>query len=142
MESWRQAHFAQDVREEASTRASESMERKQGRTRNSRMTDSVSRFRKPSFERRFQEREPTAPFGGRMEWRISVEEPEDNALYAFIAIEEGVAPGSKGNAVTGKDVVVLDVDAAKWLYKSLGEAIEIAKDAEKKAAARDASLAE
>jgi hypothetical protein len=84
------------------------------------------------FERKFQEHDTTCPGGGRMEWRVSVEEPRLGSITSFIAIEEG------STAHDEKDVLLLDVPAAKWLYKTLGEAIEIAKDAEKKAEAAEA----
>jgi len=93
---------------------------------------------KSTFERRFQESEPTGANGSRMEWRLSVDEPQPGSLYAFIAIEESALLKDGAQSVLDKDVVVLDVTAAKWLYKTLGEAIEIAKDSERKAAMREA----
>lgn len=65
-----------------------------------------------------------------MKWTVTVEEPGPERIYAFITIDEGSTTHDE------KDCLLLDVESAKWLHKTLGEAIEIAADAEKKAAAR------
>lgn len=83
-----------------------------------------------SYSRTFTEKEPTCPGGGYMTWRIAVDEPRREpyqALYAFISIEEASSLHDE------KDSLLLDLVAARWLHKHLGEAIEIAEDAEKKA---------
>jgi len=86
---------------------------------------------KPGYVRRFVEREPTCPGGGHTEWKVSVDEPEEGMLCSLIAISEGSTSHDE------KDSLLLDVEAASWLHKVLGEALEIAKDAERKAKARE-----
>jgi hypothetical protein len=97
------------------------------------MASSISKA-SSSYSRTFTEKEPTCPGGGRMTWRVAVDEPRTSpyvALYAFISIEESSSDHSE------KDALLLDLDAARWLYKTLGEAIEIGEDAEKRAALLD-----
>lgn len=85
------------------------------------------------YSRTRVEDDPTCPGGGKMKWTVNVEEPGEGAIYAFVGIEEGSTDHDE------KDAIVLDVESAKWLYKTLGEAIEVAAASEKKAQARTIS---
>lgn len=91
---------------------------------------------KTGYVRKFVEREPTCPGGGRVEWVIAVDEPGEGALCSFISVSEGSTSHDE------KDCILLDVEAASWLHKMLGEAIEIALYAERKAKLREKRMVE
>jgi hypothetical protein len=85
------------------------------------------------FDKSFVEKEPTCPGGGKMRYRVFVDEPLtqwDGAwkpLNSMIGLEEG------STAHDVKDALLLDLEAARWLYRTLGEAIERASLAEEQA---------
>ena len=80
------------------------------------------------YKRTLVEREATCPGGGKVKWTVVVEEPALGRIYSFIAIDEG------STMHDAKDSLLLDVEAARWLHKTLGEAIEVAEHAQRKAA--------
>ena len=81
------------------------------------------------FEKHYTEEEPTGKDGTILQWSVRVSEPDVSRgeQCAFIAIEEA----SVGHPEWGKDSMLLDIHAARWLLGTLYEAVKRAEEVER-----------
>lgn len=82
------------------------------------------------FEHVYTEKEATAPGGGFMRWRVRVEPLSQFFSTPMIAVEED------STACADKDLLLLDLEAARWLRGVLDEAIAHAERTASKFAER------